>query len=81
MPHIVTSFLFLVMRTFKIYSIINYQIYDTILLILVTLLLITFPGLKNQTLTDIQRIDWWSSQKRVEEMHDGGQRYRLPVLR
>ena len=36
---------FLVMRTFKIYSLSNFQIYDTLLLTLVTILCIIFPEL------------------------------------
>ena len=45
--HPLTQFtdLFLVMRTFKIYSLSNFQIYDTLLLTLVAMLCIIFPEL------------------------------------
>ena len=45
--HPLTQFtdLFLVMRTFKIYSLSNFQIYTTVLLTTVTMLYIVSPGL------------------------------------
>lgn len=39
-PHIGAGFLFLMMRTFKVYSLSNFQMYNTILLIMVTMLYI-----------------------------------------
>ena len=38
-------FFFLVMRTFKTYSLLNFQIYNTVLLTIVTMLYITSPEL------------------------------------
>ena len=43
--HIQLQFLFLVMRTFKIYSLSNFQICKTVCLTIVTILYITFPRL------------------------------------
>ena len=43
-PYVVTNF-FPVIRTFKIYSPRNFQIYNTVLLTIVTMLCITFPWL------------------------------------
>ena len=43
-PYIVTEF-FLVMITFKIYSVRKFQIYDTVLVTVIIMLYVTFPGL------------------------------------
>ena len=42
-PYIVTKIFFLVMKTFKIYSLINFQICKTVLLTVVPVLYITSP--------------------------------------
>ena len=44
-PSIQFTHFFLVMETFKIYFVSNFQIYNTVLLTIVTVLYITFPGL------------------------------------
>ena len=41
--HTVTEFCFLVMRTFQIYSLSNFKIYNTVLLPIVAMLYITSP--------------------------------------
>ena len=43
-PHIVIPFFFLVMRTFEIYSLSNFQIYSAVLMAIVIMLYIPSPS-------------------------------------